>query len=146
MVVVSSVPPVFSCSCIELPDDPIASILRRYDVVFLGKVIGRRTHIEPTKFAEYYTEYIDFDFAVLKGWKGADRPSIVVRTIASGGMCGYPFAENEVFLVFAYGGKWPVSTNLCSHTTRLEGAAKLLSSLGDPSVIYSESKGEEPPN
>ena len=42
-------------------------------------------------------------FEVSKIWKGPDYKTLVVTTARDGASCGYPFKQDEEYIVYAYG-------------------------------------------
>ena len=119
--------PAHACSCAE---QSIEDALRDASAVFEGRVIalqrlpGEGEHL-PSVVATLH---------VTRTWKGADRETVLVRTPATEGTCGFRFRQDETFLVYA-GGELDqngagLTTTLCSRSKRIEDASAELAALG----------------
>jgi hypothetical protein len=118
---------VFACSCIQppAPDEALANST----AVFAGQVTevaapGDRGGPDP----------VVVTFAVSRGWKGADKPTIVVNTSGSSASCGFEFVQGQEYLVYATENEGHLQTGLCSRTSLLASAANDLAVLGDGTV------------
>ena len=95
----------FGCSCSGYN---LESALNGSDYVFLGTVekiesdtgVNLKVGISPIKF-----------------WKGIESEKITVFTGRDEGVCGFPFAKNQTYLVFAHENEdGIISSGLCSLT------------------------------
>ncbi len=113
----------FACSC-QPPDEPLIAF-EKSSVVFVGKVIGKNLVVEGGQ------RNFDYRFQVLRQFKSPTKDELVVRSGSSGGgLCGYPFAEGEEYLIYAVGSETPY-TGICTRTRKLENA------VGDLQIIDS---------
>jgi hypothetical protein len=64
-------------------------------------------------------------------WKGPQRETLEVTTPRHGASCGYPFKEDQEYLVYVYGKEEPFKVNLCSETKPLSEARADLEALGN---------------
>lgn len=71
---------------------------------------------------------------VTRTWKGANRETVIVRTPATDGTCGFAFRQDESFLVYAAGELdrqgAGLTTTLCSRSKRIEEASEDVAALG----------------
>lgn len=99
-----------ACSC-NMPD--AATARERSAAVFEGRVVS----------AQSEGDTLTATFRVTQAWKGIDTEEVVVTTIAHESMCGLPFTEGSVWLVYANGSDGAFETGLC-HRTRLRAEAE----------------------
>ena len=116
---------VNACSCIS-PAPPKES-LEESTAVFVGKVIDIDV---PSGIVVSNVVSVNVTFEVSKIWKGHDYKNLVLTTARGGASCGYPFKENEVYIVYAYGEEGILSTHTCSRTRLLSSAQDDLQELG----------------
>ena len=127
----------YACTCVfPTFDEQIKSAI----AVFTGEVIDSAQEPEGR---------LRVDLIIKKKWKGpvvADRISIY--TAEDTAACGYPFKEEEEYLVFATGDR-QLSVSLCSLTKRLADADEELNKLNrmpkpkEPRDPFSEMKGDK---
>ena len=130
LMLLSGSPPLFACSCAEPP--PPREALERADAVFLGEV-ERLTLVGgvPGKLAR-----VAATFAVQRSWKGVVEPRVVVETLVDTGVCGYPFAQDKTYLVYAsFLGDNVLHTNLCSRTAEAAAVHTDVTALGPGTPI-----------
>jgi len=132
---------IFACTC-----DPSQGIEAQIDEsasVFEGTV----TRVTPTKPAGI----VEVRFRVLRAWKGAASPELVVRTGTL--MCGLEFGVRDRWLVLAHGE--PLFAGLCSPSGRRSESRRgpldeaTLKALGKPTWTRPEKPGKRgaaPPN
>lgn len=123
---------LFAISCVKLcacscgPTPSTSEAFDRAKAVFVGRVI--RTELLPDPKDSGY-EFLECTFE-LQGpehtFKGAghvtgvgERRLIVVRTGKGGGDCGFPFALNRLYLVYA-SGDTKLSTSICTRNQPYE--------------------------
>lgn len=64
-------------------------------------------------------------------WKGPKQQAVEITTASDEVLCGYPFEEEQEYLVYAYGKEQPFKVNLCSQTRQISKADSHLRVLGD---------------
>ncbi|MBL7785933.1 MAG: hypothetical protein JNM36_08525 [Chitinophagales bacterium] len=98
----------YSCTCIQTGK---VNIYKDYDVVFYGYVINEKTvyrykdsiiFIMGTdtifdKINDYEKEYT---FVNIKGYKNANKDTLLVRTAMDGNLCGETFEKQNLYLIF----------------------------------------------
>src|SRR5687767_1280422 len=113
------VEPVEACSC--PPAAPPCEDYWQADAIFRGRVEA----IDPELAASqdpFPGKLVRF--AVLERFVGADGPQVTVWTASSGPACGYRFALNREYVVYAYKRKeGRLTTGTCSRTAPVERAA-----------------------
>ena len=101
---------------------------------------------QPPYFWSHAGKYVGYRiyFGVNDAWKGVEESTVVVDTGYGMGDCGYPFVENNDYLVYAsypYGipdNYWV--TSICSRNTELAAATEDLRYLKDlPTLALSRS-------
>jgi len=115
MIVLSNV--LFACECYERGS--VESEFFKHDTVFIGKVIKIEQSINT----------LEVKFELIKSYKGVPDKSIVVSTSVSGKACGFPFKENEKYLIWASNYEGKLSTSICSGTKGLTEATEDLKGL-----------------
>ncbi|MDD3283997.1 MAG: hypothetical protein PHZ07_00145 [Patescibacteria group bacterium] len=116
---------VSACSCIQ-PLSPEES-LKQATSVFVGKVINIDI---PKKIFIESSDPIKITFEVSQIWKGPNYKIIILTTARDQASCGYPFEQNEEYIVYAYDKENKLNTNICSRTKLLTNAQEDLISLG----------------
>jgi MYXO-CTERM domain-containing protein len=108
-----------ACSCVPPPEPRLE--MQRSGAVFVGTV----TSIEPVGAA------MRVELSVERSFKGARDGAFTVRTAGSAATCGFPFAEGERYLVYAWrppdGDEHGVS--LCSRSRPLDLAGDDVAAL-----------------
>ena len=122
----------YACSCMQ-PLSPDAE-LPNYDAVFSGRVIENQD-----VSATQQTDSIFFIFDVDKIWKGDKKDTVTVKTAESSAACGFPFEENQEYIVYAnqYDGDY-LEVSLCSRTGLLADATEDLQELDSGFSIESK--------
>ena len=123
-----------ACSCAAPAGASPQEIARKEfsgsDAVFAGKV----TKIDEPLSLTGSTEPMTVTFRVSEAWKGAERETLEVQTAVFDASCGYPFEEDEGYLVFAAegadGGDGELEVALCGSTKPLSEAKTALAALG----------------
>jgi hypothetical protein len=111
-----------ACSC--APPPPPKQALEAATAVFSGKVVEIKPGDQP--FAPRQVT-----FTVDRSFKGIDGGRVVVTTAADGAMCGFAFQQGKSYLVYCYGDKKSLSTNICTRTKSMETAVEDLKDLGE---------------
>ncbi len=112
-----------ACTCGRVPWTT-PQIVDKYEAVFLGQVIGIRT---PNRFT------YEVEFEVQAGWKGIESTKLKLHTAADIGMCGFPFAKDKEYLVFAIRlNDGNLSASRCSPTREAPTIPLLVEVLGRP--------------
>lgn len=121
----------YACSCIQplSPDEELPN----YDIVFSGTVreIERENHLTNDDFSSD-SFYVTFD--VDKKWKGFNADNLIIKTPDSSTACGFPFAKNQEYIVYAtHSEEFPfelLDVDMCSRTGLLSEAFEELDELG----------------
>ena len=88
--------PADACTCAQ--SGSACEEFSRVDAVFVGRVVGIQTSTDSPKFGTRRVQ-----IAVVEALRGVNPGTVTVRTYpANGGSCGYPFAEGETYLVYAF--------------------------------------------
>jgi len=133
----------FACSCATLTPDRALEI---HDVVFSGRVY----EIHPptsTPNQQDSGSLVQNSFEVKEVWKGELDRTVDIRAAQSTASCGYQFAIDEEYLVYAYyNGDW-LETGSCSLTKPLSMADEDLSVLGagQTNPLYGKIPHDEEP-
>ena len=128
-----------ACSC-NMPDANTAR--ERSAAVFEGRVVSVQTE----------GDSLTATLRVTQAWKGVDTEEVVVTTIAHESMCGVPFSEGTVWLVYGDGSGERFETGLCNRTRLRSDAEEDVQAFGagvtpvDPSgpSPLDEEEEEEP--
>lgn len=112
----------FACSCIEIK--PPQAEYEQSNAVFSGKIVDLETTDD-----RYPSKVATFDVHTV--WKGISHDTVKITTGMGGADCGYPFEENEDYLVYAYGEEGiELGASSCSQTKPLDRAEADLVTLG----------------
>ena len=132
------------CTCVtenKPLDEKISEQVEEADLIFEGVVL--ETHAYPSskgrRLAKEEDSRVQFGFGkrlyafffVSKTWKGPYKRDLVVSTLRSESMCGYPFEEGERYLVYASIEEWGPTTSICMRTAPTAEAAKDKNKLGE---------------
>lgn len=101
------------CSCMR-PEEPAAA-REGATAVFLGTVV-RDSVVTVTTSGDPYPTHRVVTLAVHAAWKGPAADTVHLATGLGGGDCGYGFAQDGRYLVFAYGDAERLSTGICTLT------------------------------
>lgn len=113
------VEPADACSCV--PNGPPCEDYWKADAIFRGRV--EALDPEPGSGRELFAAKL-VRFTVLERFVGIDDSQVTVWTAGGGGMCGYRFALNREYVVYARKGKeGRLTTSICSRTAPVERAA-----------------------
>ncbi|MGB1250353.1 MAG: hypothetical protein ACPG8W_06955 [Candidatus Promineifilaceae bacterium] len=106
LLLVHSPQPAYACSCgwVDAKEHLSADYTKR-------ALIGRVIDIQIVDSEAISVSSLDVTFAVQRVLKGDKAKEITIRTIDSGGLCGYHFVLDERYLVFLGENNW---TGLCS--------------------------------
>ena len=72
---------------------------RSAEAIFVGRVAAMTDQLEGSPDPNSYARRVVLD--VRDVWKGPQRPQLVVWTLPGTGICGTPFVNGELFIVFA---------------------------------------------
>jgi len=113
-----------ACKCMF---PPVESAKADAAAVFEGRVLAIREHTDPaTMLGENRVT-----LAVVRTWKGLHRDEqIEIVTSNSGASCGYTFAKDASYLVYAQESEGKLSVSACSRTKPLAEARDDLKVLG----------------
>ncbi len=131
----------YACSCATVPEMDKALI--SHSAVFAGEV----TKIEQenkNKETISSADKVEVTFNVAKVWKGDLSKQTKVLTVESEATCGYTFADNMSYLVFAYEGEdGSLLTGLCNGNAPLSGAGEQMKQLDAIHQSYEPIAGKE---
>lgn len=132
-----STPPSGMCTCIteDKPlDARITEQVKKADLIFEGVVLEIHDYpsAEGRRLANKDSSHVRFSFGdrryafffVSKSWKGPYKRDLVVSTLRSESMCGFPFEEGKRYLVYASAGEWGPTTSICTRTRPVAEATK----------------------
>lgn len=122
----------YACSCV--PPDSVQEELAKSSDVFSGKVIEMKDK-NKLKLTQSSADLIEVKIEVNEIWKGNNQPELLVYTERDSASCGFEFALNQEYLVYANEDGGQLRVSLCSRTAPLTAATADLNDLG---------KGEKP--
>lgn len=113
-----------ACKCMF---PPLESARADATAVFEGRVVAIREQVDPqTTLGHNYVT-----LAVVRTWKGLDRDErIEIITNNQSAACGYEFAKDTSYLVFARENEGKLTVSACSRTKQLAEAKDDLKALG----------------
>lgn len=123
-----------ACECVKPGDG--ADVVATYDAVFVGEPID--VAIDES-FPDSATRAISgrwIRFRVSQSWRGADDPFVWVHTGPLPGGCGFDFALQRRYVVFATKANGRFETGICDPTAAVEEAGSTLDRLGIPAKIH----------
>lgn len=113
----------FACSCAP-PPSPTKSLEGAAGVVEARAVAG------PSKAAGDWT--VEYQFEVLRTWKGEFGRSLTVETASDSATCGRRFSIGTTYILYLHNVRGDrASDGLCSRTRPSEGALEDLTALGE---------------
>jgi len=116
----------YACSCASLTPQEAYEIA---DIVFAGRVYEVNNPSAGAKI-QSSASLVQNSFEVKEVWKGALDWTVDIRAAQSTASCGYVFAVDEEYLVYAIDrGDW-LETGLCNRTKPLSQADEDLRFLG----------------
>lgn len=122
----------FACSCLLDEETPVEIQIKKARdeaaAVFSGEVVEIMR--EPDTFS------IKVKLKVKKSWKSKLSDEIMITTGINDGLCGYDFEIGKKYLIYAYGKKGNLRTDICRRTA-------LLSKTKDVSVLEKIKKEEK---
>ncbi len=124
VVFIFSTVEAFGCTCMHL-SRPIENEFKGRDAIFSGKVI--RT-VKTSQNNRQVTIRVE------NSWKGKVSKTVTISTSAFSSMCGYTFAKGKRYLIYAYGERNDLSTNICSRTKLLSDAEEDIEILNNLSA------------
>jgi hypothetical protein len=127
-----------ACSCL-FEASPSATI-NKAPVIFSGKV-STIVADNPQDKLSSKTVYL----STIQTWKGQDMATNIVHTDDAAVGCGFPFQENQEYLVFATQNAGKLETSVCSGTQALALAESHLSVL-QATFPNSSPRPTTPPN
>lgn len=129
-----------ACSCAQVD---VATARQTAAAVFEG----RTTQVERLEGAPGVggDESLRVTLRVVQTWKGADAEEVVVTTAGSGAACGFPFARDTSYLVYADEHQGQLRVSLCSRTRAIADAQEDLAELGIGVTPVDPTAGPPPP-
>lgn len=121
---------VWACSCVP-PGDPMAE-MEQATAVFAGRVYSM----------ERSGGSVWVHFELSQVWKGPYQSILTVRTNDSSAACGFEFAQDQNYMVYASGETNDLQVSLCSRTRPLALAEEDLKVLG-PGTLVTQMQGGE---
>ncbi len=118
----------YACSCVK--PGSAQEELERSSAVFSGEVIGFLDK-NTNGLMQSSVDPIAVLFEVEETWKGVTQSQVIVYTVRDEASCGYQFALNTKYLVYAHESDGSLKTNYCSKTTLLSLAVDDMDELGE---------------
>jgi hypothetical protein len=137
-----------ACECIV---GTPADAYKQADAVFEGRV---RRVVQPPAGTEGLAAQKRVQLEVVRAWKGVRTEQVEVTTAADPAICGYDFAVEQSYFVYAVAQGDQLSVSLCSRTRPMAAADDDLHALGmgmtpvDPQAGTkdpSQKKAQQPP-
>jgi hypothetical protein len=114
----------FACSCVDrTPAEAYAQAV----AVFEGHVLEI---IEPAPGAEGVAAVLKVRLAVVRSWKGMEQEQVEVTTPTNSAKCGFTFAADQNYLIYAASNASGLSVSLCSRTRPIEQADEDVHEIG----------------
>jgi hypothetical protein len=114
----------FACSCVErTPAEAYAQAV----AVFEGHVLEIS---EPASPAEGASAVVKVRLAVVRSWKGMEQEQVEVTTPSNSARCGFTFAADKNYLIYAASSNAGLSVSLCSRTRPIEQADEDVAAIG----------------
>ena len=133
-----NVPAASACTCVMPPSPQEA--LGEATAVFSGTVVNIDA---PMGLSISSADPVKYTFSVSNVWKGPQSQEIIVASERNGASCGYEFKEDEEYLVYSFGEKDNLRTNICTRTKEMIFANPDLLALDGGEEINEETGGEE---
>ena len=131
----------YACSC--MAPGSVQEELDRSSDVFSGKVIDIKD-INKLKLTQSSADLMEVIIEVKEIWKGSNQPEVTVYTERDSASCGFEFALNQEYLVYANEDGGQLRVSLCSKTALLSSAGADLNELGKGEIpIPQEEKAPE---
>ncbi|MBA4121425.1 MAG: hypothetical protein H0X72_03030 [Acidobacteria bacterium] len=115
-ITVLSVINALACSCVPQESESIEKQVKEAytnsTAVFVGEVV--EVIEKPDTFNT------EVKFKNVKSWKNEFKDSVSITTGRGGGDCGYEFEVGKKYLIYAYGDKGKLGTNICTRTSDFE--------------------------
>ena len=143
--------PADACDCVRLK--PLSQAVRiEAPFIFSGtvvEIVERNEHTTRTYDGGAQSSVRPLDrqvvFRVESAWRGVARDRVSVAVEVSD--CMFPFEIGKTYLVFASkDARGRPTTNICSRTTTLDGAAEITRVLGAPTYRVRAAAGSEVPS
>jgi hypothetical protein len=119
-----------ACSCAQPNvklEKAIEGAYKQSVAVFYGEVV--EINRNPENF------YVTVKFRVEKSWKNTAVKEVPIQTGLGGGDCGYSFEIGQKYLVYAYGDKNSLQTNICQRTSPSDADSKYLTKIKKPKLL-----------
>lgn len=134
LAAMASVPCTASrCVCMEQVADDPSGVVGAYDeagAVVLGRVIGTERIRLPGDADDVFGDWREVTLDVERRWKGEADTRLRIRTPWHAALCGFPFENREVYLVYArIGDDGRLVTDACMRTRVRERADDDIASL-----------------
>ena len=117
----------YACSCAQ--PGTVHESLEGSNAVFSGKVVEIVDKNEK-KFNKSSADLLAVRFEVEETWKGVTQTQVIVYSARDSASCGFEFALNEEYLVYAKESNGQLGVSLCSRTNSLEAANADIIELG----------------
>ena len=120
--------PALACTCAA--PATASEALQRSTVAFRGKVSEiSRPFWDRVGITNTGSHHIKL--TVVKQWKGRESKSVVVVTKLTGEACGFPFQQNEEYLVYVVSEPKDIQTGICTGTKSIVDAAQEMKQLDE---------------
>lgn len=139
-MIVGSTGQALACSCV-IPGSPAAE-MSNANAVFAGVVTDLETSAGGVLRGD---APVTVTFEVTQVWKGPRHQTLTVTTASDSAACGYNFALDQAYLVYAHGDDDELSVSLCSRTAPLANAWEDLYALGEGQLPQAEAQPTSTP-
>jgi hypothetical protein len=117
-------------ACVCMPPRTVEEGIGKSSAVFIGTVTKiYRPFLERIGVTKTYGYRVRFE--ITKRWKGPMPRSMVVTTRLSTEACGFPFKENNEYLVYVVDEPLDIQTGICTGTKDLADAEPEIEQLND---------------
>lgn len=136
--------PALACKCMQAPP---AQAFEQAVAVFEGRVVEI---IEPAPNSTGPAHARTVRLQAIRSWKGVESESVELTTAADSAACGFAFAKELNYLVYAFAEEGHLRVSACSRTRPMTDAAEDLQTMGmgatpvDP-TLASDDKPAAPP-
>ncbi len=135
-ITVASASEIFACTCLRIDDNKslkklVDEAFKESTAVFSGEVL------EVTKEPEAFS--VKVRFKVENSWKEKLSKGVTITTGSDSALCGYNFEVRKKYLVYTFGKRNGLKTNICTRTSALDSNKDIavLKKIKKPKIKFS---------
>lgn len=131
----------YACSC--MAPGPVPEEVERSAAVFAGTVVEIKDK-NALSLIKSSADLMEVKIEVEEVWKGQNKTPITVYTERNSASCGFEFALNQEYLVYANEEDGEFMVSLCSRTAPLSMATEDLQELGQGEIPVDQEEAANP--